>query len=196
MAAGYIDVIKGNEGEILAVYAAGEGGAENGAAPQQRGVDGSQRLDGAARARLVRRLAARERCVVVLTGPVDYVADPTGRCVLAVGHGHPLLGEVTGTGCTLGTVISAAVAAAGSLRDEAAALPDDADQCQRPDTFAAVVAALVLFERAAELAAASASVDGPGSFLPAFLDCLASCRRRAASGDMAWVKDCYRITEV
>ncbi|EFX00747.1 thiamine biosynthetic bifunctional enzyme [Grosmannia clavigera kw1407] len=196
MAAGYIDVIKGNEGEMQAVYAAGSNPddgdcPDSSSAQQQRGVDGSSRLDGTARARLVRRLAARERCVVVLTGPVDYVAEPTGCHVLAVAHGHPLLGQVTGTGCTLGTAISAAVAAAGVLREEAT----DPSAASVFSTFHAVVAALVLYERAAELAAQSATVAGPGSFVPAFLDCLASCRHRAAAGDMAWVQDNYRITD-
>jgi thiamine-phosphate diphosphorylase/hydroxyethylthiazole kinase len=53
MATGYFDVIKGNEGEIKTV--AGE-------IVQQKGVDGgSSTLDDEGKARLVKKLAARER---------------------------------------------------------------------------------------------------------------------------------------
>ncbi|CAK7238732.1 MAG: thiamine biosynthetic bifunctional enzyme [Sporothrix thermara] len=182
MAAGYLDVIKGNEGEIQTVYLCGLNDedrareeAEAGAHRQQRGVDGSNTLDAAARRRLVRRLAAREKCIVVLTGAVDYVSDARGERVVQVADGHPMLGEVTGTGCSLGTVLSATVSAAATLRGEDI------------DTFTAVLAGMALYERAAARAAVLPSVHGPGTFVPAFLDELAQCRRAAAAGDMAWL---------
>ncbi|CAK7213783.1 thiamine biosynthetic bifunctional enzyme [Sporothrix curviconia] len=187
MAAGYLDVIKGNEGEIQTVYLSGLNDedrareeAEAGAQRQQRGVDGSNTLDAAARRRLVRRLAAREKCVVVLTGAVDYVSDSRGERVAEVADGHPMLGEVTGTGCSLGTVISAAVSAAATLRKE------DTNG-EEIDTFTAVLAGMALYERAAARAAVLPSVHGPGTFVPAFLDELARCRRAAAANDMAWL---------
>ncbi len=198
--AGYIDVIKGNEGEIQAVYQAGEAfdasdlaglGVDDDdddtlaqPAAQQRGVDGGNALDGVARSRLVRRLAARERCVVVLTGEVDYVSDAAGERLVAVAEGHPVLGQVTGMGCCLGTVLSAAVAAV-----ETAQLDGDPLSAADYDTFSAVIAGMLLFERAAVRAVALPSVSGPGSFVPAFLDELASCRRMAARGEMAWASD-------
>ena len=85
MAAGYFDVIKGNEGEIRAVA------AESGV--QQRQVESAiGALSAVERARLVKKLAARERkgsglsgsCslylmglgnVVIMTGVTDYVSD-------------------------------------------------------------------------------------------------------------------------
>ncbi|KIH90648.1 thiamine-phosphate diphosphorylase [Sporothrix brasiliensis 5110] len=190
MAAGYLDVIKGNEGEIQTVYLSGlsddEAAAESAGLAQQRGVDGSNTLDAEARIRLVRRLAAREKCVVVLTGAVDYVSDSRGARVVAVADGHPMLGQVTGTGCSLGTVMSASIAAAATLRrasDCAGRGPDSEDI----DTFAAVLAGMALYERAAARAAVLPSVKGPGTFVPAFLDELSQCRRAAAAGDMSWL---------
>ena len=163
LAGGRVDVVKGNEGEIrAALAAAGED------APQQRGVDsGPSALDEAGRGRLAAALAARERCVVVLTGAADVVSD--GHRTFAVRHGHELLGQVTGTGCCLGTAISAAVAVH----------PDD--------KLISCVAAMLLYEGAAEVAARRDDVRGPGSFVPAFLDELARCRRAAAEGDMSWL---------
>ncbi len=79
MAGGYFDVIKGNEGEIKTV--AGESGM------QQRGVDsGSSMLTGTDKARLVRRLAARERNVVLMSGMTDYLSD--GERTYAISNGH------------------------------------------------------------------------------------------------------------
>lgn len=193
LSSGYIDVIKGNEGEIQALLEAGEDEGDGREFVQQRGVDGSNRLGPEARAHLAQRLAIRQRCVVVLTGPVDYISDLTGNRVVAVAHGHPLLSQITGTGCTLGTTISATVAAAGLLRAQGGSY---ADAAVMPDTFAAAVAAAVLFERAAELAAESDTVAGPGTFVPAFLDCLSSCRKLAAEDDMAWIGDDYKIETV
>ena len=83
MAAGYFDVIKGNEGEIQTV--AGESGV------QQRGVDsGSSTLGEADRARLVKRLAARERNVVLMSGATDYLSD--GERTFGISNGHRLVG--------------------------------------------------------------------------------------------------------
>ncbi|ROT38790.1 TMP-TENI-domain-containing protein [Sodiomyces alkalinus F11] len=165
MSAGYLDIIKGNEGEITTVL---------GEAPptQQKGVDSApSALDEQQRAAIVRRLAARERNVVLMTGATDVVSD--GVRTLAVSNGHPLLGQVTGTGCSLGTVISAAAAAqpVGGPRD----------------LLAAVVAALLHFEIAAEWAAARQDVQGPGTFVPAFLDELARFRRMPAQSELRWL---------
>ncbi|KAH8756222.1 Hydroxyethylthiazole kinase family-domain-containing protein [Diaporthe sp. PMI_573] len=162
LSAGYIDVIKGNESEIKTVY--GSGTTEG-----QRGVDSSSTLSDAEKARLVRALAAREQAIVVMTGKTDIVSD--GTRVVAVQNGHEYLGIITGTGCTLGTTISAMVAAC----------PPDGDR------LAIVVAGILLFEIAAEQAAAKGSVEGPGSFVPAFLDSLYRIRTGTAAGDHGWL---------
>lgn len=162
LSAGYIDVIKGNESEIKTVY--GSGTTEG-----QRGVDSSSTLSDAEKAQLVRDLAAREQAIVVMTGKTDIISD--GTRVVAVQNGHEYLGIITGTGCTLGTTISAMVAAC----------PPNGDR------LAVVVAGILLFEIAAEQAAAKGSVEGPGSFVPAFLDSLYRVRTGTAAGDHGWL---------
>ena len=157
-----MDVIKGNEGEVQAVLGAAAD------APQQRGVDsGPSTLDEAGKAALVAQLATRENCVVVLTGTTDFVSD--GYRTFAVRHGHELLGQVTGTGCCLGTTLSATVAV------------------HPEDKLASCVAGMLLFEGAAEVAARRGDVQGPGTFVPAFIDELTRCRKAAAEGDMSWL---------
>ncbi|KAK4044030.1 putative hydroxyethylthiazole kinase [Parachaetomium inaequale] len=155
MANGYLDVIKGNEGEIKTVF----GNSQE----QQRGVDSSSTLVNPQKAKLVRELAARERNVVVMTGRTDFVSD--GARTFAIDNGHEYLGKVTGTGCTLGTTISAAIAS------------------RKADRLTAVIAAILHFEIAAEIAAERPEVRGPGTFVPAFLDELYLIRQATARDD-------------
>lgn len=155
-------MIKGNESEIKTVAGSVHAGES------QRGVDSSSTLAADEKIRLVRALAARERAVVVMTGRTDLVSD--GARTVAIDNGHEYLGAITGTGCTLGTTISAMVAA-----------------CSGGDRLAAVVAGVLLFEIAAELAAAKAEVEGPGTFVPAFLDSLYQIRRKTAKADVEWL---------
>ncbi|KAF9767552.1 hypothetical protein IL306_015258 [Fusarium sp. DS 682] len=156
--AGHFAIIKGNEGEIQTVA---------GATITQRGVDSTSSLTFAQKASLVRSIALRRRSVVILTGAIDLVSD--GVRTLAISNGHPYLGEVTGTGCTLGTTASAMVAAYGA------------------DPLLAAVAGTVMFGLAAELAAERSEVRGPGSFVPAFLDELYGIRKSTAKGDLHWL---------
>lgn len=106
-----------------------------------------------------------------MTGKTDIIS--TGNLTIAIDNGHEYLGMVTGTGCTLGTTISAAVSAWSTERDDPEGI----------ETYNAVVAALLLFEIAAERAADSPHVQGPGSFVPAFLDSLYQFRTMAARGE-------------
>ncbi|KAG5925199.1 hypothetical protein E4U42_004451 [Claviceps africana] len=159
LSAGSFTIIKGNQSEIQTVH---------GATITQRGVDSSSPpLTIAQRATLVRSLARQRQCVVLLTGPTDLLSD--GRRTLRVDNGHELLGTVTGTGCTLGTALSAMVAA------------------HEEDALVAAVAGTVLFGLAAERAAARSHVRGPGSFVPAFLDELYGIRTETARGNVEWL---------
>ncbi|KAK1970347.1 TMP-TENI-domain-containing protein [Colletotrichum sublineola] len=160
LAGGYLDLIKGNEGEVATVY--GQAALE-----QQKGVDSSSTLSHAHKARLVRDLARRERNVVLMTGATDYVSD--GARTFAVENGHELLGQVTGTGCVLGTTVSASLAA------------------WEDDRLLAALAGLLHFEIAAERAAVRGDVQGPGTFVPAFIDELARIRRQTVDGDLDWL---------
>lgn len=161
MAGGYFSVIKGNEGEIRTVSGA--------SGVKQHGVDsGASTLSLAERAKLVKEVAARERNVVLMTGSTDVVSD--GQRTLAVSNGHEYLGEITGSGCTLGTTIASYLAV------------------ERDDKLLAVVAGLLHYEIAGERAARQPNVRGPGSFVPAFIDELYLIRRESAAGNGEWAK--------
>ncbi|GKU17499.1 thiamine biosynthetic bifunctional enzyme [Fusarium langsethiae] len=158
LGAGHFTIIKGNEGEIQTIA---------GATITQRGVDSTSSLNFAQKASLVRSVALHRRNVVILTGAIDLISD--GTRTLAISNGHPYLGEVTGTGCTLGTTVSSMVAAYGA------------------DPLLAAVAGTVMFGLAAELAAKRPEVRGPGTFVPVFLDELYAIRKSTANGDLMWL---------
>ncbi|KAL5461113.1 hypothetical protein PMIN06_002305 [Paraphaeosphaeria minitans] len=170
LASGYFSVIKGNEREILAVaQASGFAVASEQRAQQQqqqqRGVDsGPPSYSLPQRAYIVQRLALRERTVVLMTGATDVLSD--GRRTYAISNGHVYLGMVTGSGCTLGTAISAYLAAAPQ------------------DPFIAAAAAVLHFEIAAEDAGRSEAVRGPGTFMPCFVDALYARRKAAVDGGL------------
>ncbi|CAI7614784.1 unnamed protein product [Penicillium manginii] len=169
MAGGYFDLIKGNEGEIRQAW--GSSGV------QQRGVDsGPSTLDGQQKARLARDLARRERNVVLMTGAVDYVSD--GERVIAVENGHSFLGQVTGTGCAVGSISGCFLTA------------------HRSDRLLAVLSGILMYEIAAENAASREDVRGPGSFVPAFLDELYAIRTAAGKGDDSWFAGRAKVQEI
>jgi thiamine-phosphate diphosphorylase / hydroxyethylthiazole kinase len=160
MAAGYFDAIKGNEGEIKTVF---------GTVVQQKGVDsGVSTLSDLEKATLVRDLAARERNVVVMTGRIDFISD--GVRTFAIRNGHALLGNITGSGCVLGTTISLMLAVC------------------REDKLLAALAGILHYEIAAEIAAGREDVKGPGTFVPALIDELYNIRNLATVGDASWLE--------
>lgn len=169
MKSGFINVIKGNEGEITTVYNEMiEGGAAQ--ITQQRGVDSSSVLSAKEKAIMVQRLADKLQNVVVMTGKTDFVSG--GGHAFSIDNGHEYLGKVTGTGCVLGTTISAMAAV---YREP-----------QR--VILAVIAGILLFEIAAEVAAERPDVQGPGTFVPALIDELHRLRKMAAQGDLSWLE--------
>ena len=93
--------IRGNASEILALA---------GATVVTKGVDS---VHGSGEARDVAARLARElRCVVVVTGAVDYVTD--GTRTIAVTNGHPLMTRITALGCTATSLVAACLAVNGS----------------------------------------------------------------------------------
>ncbi len=101
---------------------------------------------------------ARERgTIIALTGPEDVI-ESSGESIQITG-GDPVMTRVTAMGCALGAVIAAFLTTDG-------------------DRFNAVGSACLLFKRAG--AAAASASDGPGSFVPAFLDTLHGAARNAA----------------
>lgn len=160
MAGGYFDLIKGNEGEIRTV-----GGAEG---VKQHGVDsGASQLTLEEKIKLVKDTATRERNIILMTGRIDVISD--GTRTFTISNGHEYLGEITGSGCTLGTVIASVMAT------------------ERDDKLLAALTGILLFEVAAECAASREDVRGPGTFVPAFLDELYHIRQKSIHGDGSWV---------
>jgi hydroxyethylthiazole kinase len=134
-----ITVIKGNASEIARVA---------GLAVATKGVDaGSVSAD---LAEVAQNLAAKRSCTVVVTGPEDIVAG--GGQLLRVRNGHPMMGNLVGTGCMATSVIGTFAGATPNHVPEAAA------------------AGLACFEIAAEQAVTKAA--GPVSFKQALFDCV------------------------
>ncbi|KAF8585995.1 TMP-TENI-domain-containing protein [Ramaria rubella] len=150
-------VIKGNAGEIGALAETTE--------VKSRGVDsvGSGFADPAS---VVRSLARKERCIVVLTGETDWLSD--GEFVLRSDNGDPLLGSITGSGCIAGTCI-ATFCAAVSL----SAVQDNLGTSARlvkGNMLVAALGGMLALTVASEIAATRPDVKGTGSFLPALID--------------------------
>jgi hydroxyethylthiazole kinase len=133
-----IKVIRGNASEILSLR------DEN---SKTKGVDSIHSVDEAAEA--ARNLADELHTTLAITGPVDLITD--GRRVLRVSNGHPLMGYVTGTGCTATATIGAFLAV-------------------DKDPLSATATALAFYGLAGEIAAETASA--PGSFMIQLLDAL------------------------
>jgi len=132
-------VLRGNASEILAVA---------GGAATTRGVDSATGVDAARAA--AHALSDAHGCAVVVSGPVDLVVR--NGVEVRVANGTPLLGRVTGMGCTATALIGAFLAV-------------------NPDAAAAAAHAMAVMGIAGELAAGTAA--GPGTFQAHFLDALA-----------------------
>lgn len=89
----------------------------------------------------------------IKTGAIDELT--LGRHTIRVENGHPLMAQVTGTGCLSGALIAAFMAV-------------------EPDRLKAATGALLTSGVAAEIAAQRSS--GPGTFEAAFRDALAALR--------------------
>ncbi|KAI6046175.1 Hydroxyethylthiazole kinase family-domain-containing protein [Pisolithus marmoratus] len=148
-------VIKGNAGELGALAESKE--------VQAKGVDsvGSGFADSA---KFVKDLAQRERCVVALTGKTDWVSD--GTTVVRLDNGHELLGDITGSGCMVGTCITTFCAAAWAE----ASTENSLGMLTKGDMLLGAVGGILALTIAAEAAAYRSDVKGSGTFLPALID--------------------------
>lgn len=160
-----VTLIKGNAAEIATLCNSNDA--------QTQGVDSVGQLTSAPV--LARRLARQEGAFVLLTGEVDYLTD--GNVVLESRCGTPMLGRITASGCSLGCVVAAGMAAAQTKYG--IQLGNQVEQRQSPprlrhELMIGALAGLLTYTIAAERAAALPSVRGPGSFIPALLDEVAS----------------------
>jgi hydroxyethylthiazole kinase len=134
--------VRANASEILGLTGESAGG---------RGVDATDEVEAALGA--ARSLTQSSGAVVAISGPTDVVISPD-RTTRITG-GSPLMPLVVGTGCSLGAVVAACIAAARSAQ-----LPD----------HDGVVAAHALFAAAGTLADRQA--NAPASFRTAWIDAL------------------------
>ncbi|MBE0447072.1 MAG: hydroxyethylthiazole kinase [Actinobacteria bacterium] len=132
-----IAIIRGNSAEIGVL--AGAGGEIKGV----EAVGKDEKIVDVARG-----LAAREKCVVSVTGPEDIITD--GERVALVKNGDPMMATITGTGC-MSTTITAGFASI------------------QKDYLKAATGALVTFGIAGEKAA-TMTRGKPGSFHAALYD--------------------------
>ena len=133
-----VRVIRGNASEILSLRHTES---------KTKGVDSIHSVEEAAKTATI--LAQELDTTLAITGPVDLITD--GRRVIRVANGHPLMGYVTGTGCTATVTIGAFLAV------------DD-------DPVTATATALAYFGLAGEIAGQNASA--PGSFMIQMIDAL------------------------
>jgi len=133
-----VSVIRGNASEILSLRQEDS---------KTKGVDSVHTVDEASETAKI--LADELQTTLAITGPVDLITD--GRRVVRVSNGHPLMGYVTGTGCTATTAIGAFLAVDS-------------------DPVSATATALAFFGLAGEVAGQAASA--PGSFMIQLLDAL------------------------
>jgi hydroxyethylthiazole kinase len=134
----HVSVIRGNASEILSLRQDDS---------KTKGVDSIHSVEAAEESAKI--LAGELDAVLAVTGPTDLITD--GRQMIRVSNGHPLMGYVTGTGCTATVTIGAFLSV-----DE--------------DPVSAAATALAFFGLAGEVAAKNAFA--PGSFMIAMLDAL------------------------
>lgn len=153
-------VVRGNIPEVAALM-----GSPPPAHVAQRGVTAEHhapRSTGAedeAAASLAREAARRLGCVVVMTGPTDFLSD--GVCVRGHAAGVPALAGLVGAGDVLDAVIAASLAA----------------EPQPSSAGWTAWAGLWWFAGAARLAASTSR--GPGTYWPNLMDALAEAAPEA-----------------
>lgn len=169
------NVVKGNEGEI---YSASGVTPDDKDANKIQGVDSIGVSSLESRIKAARTLATDYHTTVVMTGPQDVIADSTGSLLFTCNNGHEFMGEITGSGCSLGSLISACLVASRVVLKD---LKSDFD----PDFLGAVTAVLV-YTIAGERAAESTSCRGPGTFIPAFVDEIYAISKECQANDFKW----------
>jgi hydroxyethylthiazole kinase len=138
-----VAVVKGNYGEVTALV---------GDDAEVRGVESVGEYADIAETAIA--CARKVDAVVVASGEVDIVA--TADAAFEVDAGHPMMGQVVGTGCMLGGTLAAFAAGVD-------------------DTLSAALAGTAAFGFAGEFAGDGAFGDyaGPASYETAFLDAVA-----------------------
>lgn len=104
LAAGKIDIIKGNASETARIA---------GLEVATKGVDSTDVNQDLTK--IARQLADKRNCVVVITGEIDIVADK--QKVFKIKNGHAMMADVVGTGCMAASVIGTFAAVSDDLAE-------------------------------------------------------------------------------
>ena len=142
--AGYIDIVRGNHSECQALLLGATGG---------RGVDNmEQGTEEGEALRTAKDAAAKFSCVFAVTGPIDNISN--GKQAVVLNNGHPLLQDITGSGCMTTTLVACCAAIT-------------------KDMLVAAALGVVIMGQSAELAANFLEKkDGPGMFKVRLIDAI------------------------
>lgn len=139
---GYISIVRGNFSECAALYSGEVDGY---------GVDNIVETTNQGEGlKLAKDAAAKFGCVFAVTGAVDSISN--GKQGIVLNNGHPLLEDITGSGCMTSTLCACCAAVTR-------------------DMLAAAALGVVVMGQSAELAANFLEKkDGPGMFKVRLLD--------------------------
>lgn len=140
-------VIRCNASEILEIHKMMCGENHMGT-DISHGVDAVLGIDDGKVIEVANEVAARYSVVVSVSGATDYITD--GKIVECVKHGSPIMPKVTAMGCTASAITAACLAISPGKPLDAA------------------LAAMNIMGICGERTAAKA--EGPGSFVPLFID--------------------------
>ncbi|KAI3406722.2 KRE5 [Candida oxycetoniae] len=160
---GRVRVIKGNIGEIMAIWKLtstclslnATGSDKN----SMRGVDSTANVSEEILTKIAKDIIDDFSVIVVITGPTNYIYSTENRFIKVEG-GSKLMSLVTGTGCSLASVIAAFLAAKAD-----GTTTTKTSHC---DYFACVAAAVKLYNDAGRIAASKC--QAPSSFMTQFID--------------------------
>lgn len=139
--AGYISIVRGNYSECSALLNNKADGC---------GIDSSKATEEGDALKTAQEAAKKFKCVFAITGEVDNISN--GKQAIVLNNGHPLLQDITGSGC-MATTLCACCAAVSE------------------DMLAAAALGIVIMGQSAELAANFLEKkDGPGMFKVRLID--------------------------
>jgi len=101
---------------------------------------------------IAQKVASTFKTTAIITGEIDIISD--GQTTYENSTGSNILGKVTGTGCLLGSIVTACLSV-------------------QPSVLESSLTAVKFYGLAAQYAEKQAGVMGPGTFVPAFIDALA-----------------------
>lgn len=139
-----IDIVRGNFTECAALLRGTTGG---------HGVDNLEdSIEEGEALKTAKDAALKFGCVFAVTGAIDNISN--GKQAVVLNNGHPLLQDITGSGCMTSTLVGCCAAVSG-------------------DMLVAAALGVVIMGQSAELAAnLLEKKDGPGMFKARLTDCV------------------------